>query len=123
MRKKPPQLNARITPDQARELGQAIDRWRRTRGLTQAQMLPTARVSQGQLSRILAGRFSRTTPAVRRLCQTAGVDVTPYLAATPSSGRWRSVLERTLHRSWDGSPRHARALIRLLQAANALRSP
>lgn len=123
MRIKSSELNVAVSPAQAQDLGQAIDRWRRTQGLTQTQLLRTAQVSQGQLSRILAGRFSRTSAAVLRLCRAAGLDVTQHLATTPASGRWRTVLERALQRSWDGTPTHARELIRLLDVAKALRKP
>lgn len=123
MRIKSAQLNAAVTPSQAQDLGQAIDRWRRTQGLTQAQLLRTAQVSQGQLSRILAGRFTRASAAVHRLCRAAGVDVAHHLSDTLRSAGWGTVLERALHRSWDGTPGHARELIRLLRVAKALRSP
>lgn len=116
------QLNAPVTPTQARDLGRAIDRWRRTQGFTQVQLLRTAQVSQGQLSRILTGRFSRASEAVHRLCRAAGLDV-QHLASSPGSNGWQTVLERALHGSWDGTPRHARELIRLLRVAKALRSP
>jgi hypothetical protein len=33
------------------------------------------------------------------------------------------VLERAVHRSWDGTPGHARELLRLLRVAKALRTP
>lgn len=122
MRIKSTQLNAAITPTQAQELGRAIDRWRRMQGLTQTQLLRTAQVSQGQLSRILSGRFSRASAAVHRLCHAASVEVGQHLAeASPSAG-WDKALERALHRSWDGTPRHARELIRLLRVAKGLRS-
>lgn len=122
MRIKSLQLNAAVTPTQAQELGRAIDRWRRAKGLTQAQLLRTAQISQGQLSRILSGRFSRTSAAIHRLCCAASVDVEQHLAETSSSAGWGKALERALHRSWDGTPRHARELIRLLRVAKGLRS-
>lgn len=116
------QLNTPLAPSQAQALGRAIDRWRRAHGFTQTQLMRTAQVSQGQLSRILSGRFSRTSAAVHRLCRAAGVDVTQHVSGTSPSDRWRSVLNRALLRSWDGTPEHARELIRLLRVAKALRS-
>lgn len=123
MRIKSSLLDTPIAPSLAHDLGRAIDRWRRTQGLTQAQLLHTAQVSQGQLSRILSGRFSRASTAVHRLCRAAGVDVAQRLAAAPRSESWEKVLESALHRSWDGTPEHARELLRLLRVARALRRP
>lgn len=115
-------INASIAPAQAQELGRAIDRWRRIQGLTQTQLLGTAQVSQGQLSRILSGRFSRASAAVIRLCRAAGVDVAQHVAGPSRRRDWGTVLERAVHRSWDGTPAHARELIRLLRVAKALRT-
>ncbi|MBN8739075.1 MAG: hypothetical protein BGP24_10075 [Lysobacterales bacterium 69-70] len=123
MRIKSAHLDATVSPSQAQNLGRAIDRWRRIQGLTQTQLLRTAQVSQGQLSRILAGRFTRASTAVHRLCRAAGVDIADHLTDPPRSAAWGTVLERALHRSWDGSPGHARELIRLLRVAKALRRP
>lgn len=122
MRIRSAHLDVTVSPSQAQNLGRAIDRWRRMQGLTQTQLLRTAQVSQGQLSRILAGRFSRASIAVHRLCRAAGVDIAEHLTDPPRSAAWGTVLERALHRSWDGSPGHARELIRLLRVAKALRS-
>jgi transcriptional regulator with XRE-family HTH domain len=123
MRMKSSQLNAPVTPSQAQRLGRAIDRWRRAQGLTQTQLLRTAQVSQGQLSRILSGRFSRASAAVLRLCRAAGADVEQHAPDPSRRGDWGTVLERAVHRSWDGTPGHARELLRLLRVAKALRSP
>lgn len=123
MRIKSSDLNTPVSLPQAQRLGQAIDRWRLTQGLTQTQLLRTARISQGQLSRILSGRFSRISAAVQRLCRAAGVDVAKEMAGASSDDGWRSVLARAVHRSWDGTPAHARELIRLLRVAKALRTP
>lgn len=123
MRIKSAQINAPVTPTHAQHLGRAIDRWRRTKGLTQTQLLRTAQVSQGQLSRILSGRFSRASAAVLRLCRAAGVDVTEEVAGSSHRGDWGTALERAVHRSWDGTPEHAQELLRLLRVAKALRSP
>jgi sugar-specific transcriptional regulator TrmB len=61
----------------AKELGRDLDRWRRDAGLTQTSLRRTAKVSQGQLSRILSGRFSRMSPAVQCLCKAAGISLVP----------------------------------------------
>jgi len=123
MRMKSSQLNAPVTPTQAQQLGRAIDRWRRTQGLTQTQLLRTAQVTQGQMSRILSGRFSRASAAVIRLCRAAGLDVAQQVTSSTHRSDWGTVLERAVQRSWDGTPEHARELLRLLRVAKALRSP
>lgn len=115
------QLNAAVAASQAQDLGHAIDRWRNSQGLTQAQLRQTAKVSQGQLSRILAGRFRRASPAVHRLCRAAGIDLSQRLSDEIRED-WGANLERALHRSWDGTPQHARELMQLLRVARALRS-
>lgn len=121
MRIKTSLLTTRVDPVLAQDVGETVDRWRRDQGLTQAQLQRTARISQSQLSRILDGRFTRVSAAVQRLCSAAGVDLHLRLTAAPSDSRWRTELEQELLRSWDGTPGHARELIRLLRIAKALR--
>lgn len=75
MRKRSVALTAPVLPMRARELGRDLDRWRRDAGLTQVSLQRTAKISQGQLSRILSGRFSRMSPAVQSLCKAAGIAV------------------------------------------------
>ncbi len=123
MRIKSSHIDAPVTHSQAQEIGRAIDRWRRVRGLTQAQLLRTAQVSQGQLSRILSGRFCRASEAVHRLCRAAGLDVAQHLVSAGRDNGWAAALERAVHRSWDGTPAHARELVRLLRVAKALKVP
>jgi transcriptional regulator with XRE-family HTH domain len=77
---------APILPPAARRLGRDLDRWRRKTGLTQLDLKRTANVSQGQLSRILSGRFARSSAAVRRLCEAAGIDLRQRLSAPERSG-------------------------------------
>jgi transcriptional regulator with XRE-family HTH domain len=107
-------------PQLAQEIGQELDRWRRRKDLTQQDLEQIARVSQGQLSRILEGRFTRVGPALRRLCRSAGIDLARRLRSSggaPMAAR----LETELKRSWDGSDAHAHALIQLLRVARSLR--
>jgi transcriptional regulator with XRE-family HTH domain len=75
-----------ILPPAARRLGRDLDRWRRQAGLTQLDLKRTAKVSQGQLSRILSGRFARSSAAVERLCEAAGIDMRQRLSAQARSG-------------------------------------
>jgi transcriptional regulator with XRE-family HTH domain len=77
MRKPTGRFAARVSPIEAKELGHALDRWRRDAGLTQVSLQRTSKVSQGQLSRILSGRFSRMGPAVQFLCKAAGINLLP----------------------------------------------
>jgi transcriptional regulator with XRE-family HTH domain len=111
----------KIPPMLAQEVALAVDRWRRKSGLKQIQLLRTADISQGQLSRILAGRFTRSSAALERLCVAAGIDLDEILAKGSTTASWRTQLERELNRSWDGTPAHARELIRLLRLTTSLR--
>jgi len=77
MRKPAARFVARILPIKAKELGHDLDRWRRDGGLTQVSLQRTSKVTQGQLSRILSGRFSRMSPAVQSLCKAAGINLVP----------------------------------------------
>jgi transcriptional regulator with XRE-family HTH domain len=70
-----------IQPSTARKLGRDLERWRRDAGLTQLDLTRSANISQGQLSRILSGRFARSSSAVQRLCAAAGIDMRQRLSA------------------------------------------
>jgi len=109
----------KISPERALDVGRKIDRWRKEKALTQTSMQQIAGISQGQLSRILEGKFSVATMAVQSLCAAAGVSL-EETAKERAIGVGKD-LERELHRSWDGTEEHARELIRLLQVARALR--
>lgn len=75
MREHPAEPASPVAPALAKQLGRDLDLWRRTAGLTQVRLQRTAKISQGQLSRILSGRFSRMSPAIRFLCEAAGIDM------------------------------------------------
>jgi transcriptional regulator with XRE-family HTH domain len=70
-----------IQASTARRLGRELDRWRREAGFTQRDLTRSAKVSQGQLSRILSGRFTRSSAAVHRLCAAAGIDMPQRLSS------------------------------------------
>ena len=103
----------------ALSLGCELDRWRRNRSLTQDALKRISKVSQGQVSRVLAGEFSRATPPVRRMCKAAGIDLEQRLASEPDE-TLRGRLHAELDRCWDGTEAQAGALMQLLRAARAL---
>jgi len=80
MREHPAHLASPVSPALAKQLGRDLDRWRRNAGLTQVRLQRTAKISQGQLSRVLSGRFSRMSPAIRSLCEAAGIDMLQRLS-------------------------------------------
>ncbi|WP_434028990.1 helix-turn-helix domain-containing protein [[Pseudomonas] boreopolis] len=108
-----------VPAEAALQIGEELDAWRRKQGMTQRELKQIAQVSQGQISRILAGKFSYADPPVLRLCAAAGINW---------SGRAPAIAKQALHRRlhaeldscWDGSEAGAEALIGLLRAASRI---
>lgn len=76
------------------------------------------KISQSQLSRLLAGRFSRESAGLRRLC--AYLDAKCIYKAGAFSLRSYPAMHRCLADLMDGSRRRERAIIRLLRSARGL---
>ncbi|WP_425529514.1 helix-turn-helix domain-containing protein [Stenotrophomonas nitritireducens] len=109
-----------VSADVALQMGRAIDAWRRKEGMTQRDLSVIAQVSQGQISRILAGRFSYADVSVNLLCKAAGINY-PGGSRPAAAGQ---ALHRRLHAEldscWDGTKAGADALIELLRAAGRI---
>lgn len=88
---------------------------------SQADLERIAKVSQGQISRILSGQFTGPGPALRRLCAAAGVDLDEEMA-NGARERSQQKLQEELERCWDGSSEHAASLTALLRVAKRLRA-
>lgn len=87
---------------------------------TQDEISLKTGVSQGQVSRVLAGYVQRPSKAFQEICI--------YVFSDRSSGKylprrgadWER-LSRALDETWDGSAHHARALESVLSSLRALR--
>lgn len=87
---------------------------RKLAGLTQMEIARGAKIHQSQVSRIINGDFTRiTSGSVVRLCEFAGITAT---VPEPLS----STLHQTVRGVWNGTKAHEKALVKLLQAADAL---
>jgi transcriptional regulator with XRE-family HTH domain len=120
MRMKKRKETKAVSTEAAFQIGKAVDAWRLTHAKSQRDLQDIAKVSQGQISRILAGKFSHASPPVVRLCTAAGID---WQASSGSSAS--QALQRRLYAEldgcWDGSRAGAQALIELLRAVGRLR--
>lgn len=109
-----------LSAEAAREFGTRLKRWQRHEDLTQGDLGRIARLSQGQISRLLDGRAKEVTPAVRRLAKAAAIDLHQL---APADDPLHARLHAELDRAWDGSKAQADALVSLLRAARALVRP
>lgn len=109
-----------ISRERAQQIGRSIEKWRLTHAKSQADLQRIAKVSQGQISRILSGQFTGAGPALRRLCSAAGVNLDAD-TANGARERTQQKLQEELERCWDGSSEHAATLTELLRVAKRLR--
>lgn len=91
----------------------------REQGITQAQIAGDLGASQSQVSRILAGEFSRAGRLAEEVClyveRFAG-------GVTPDAVKENDELINALAITWDGSGAHARALSTVIKSLAALGS-
>jgi transcriptional regulator with XRE-family HTH domain len=80
--------------------------------VTQQHIAEATGVHQSQISRILSGQVVRDSPNVARLCEFAET-LKPQRLPAPFAGK---ELTDTVLRIWDGTPGHAAALRKLLEA-------
>jgi transcriptional regulator with XRE-family HTH domain len=76
-------------------------------------------INQGQVSRILQGKFRKLDGHAMQLCQFLGVDLSEISAG--KSREAELALEKALYRLWDGSQEDANRLVRLLEDLKELR--
>lgn len=81
--------------------------------VTQLEVSRKTGVHQSQISRILAGQVVRSSRNFERLCEFAAT--LPERPGGPQRTQ-ESELTNALLRVWDGTPAHAAALRRLLEA-------
>ncbi|MBC7981335.1 MAG: helix-turn-helix transcriptional regulator [Armatimonadetes bacterium] len=85
-------------------------------GITQVELAKLSGISQSQVSRILAGRFSRRSKAIIQLCKC--LKIYPDLPIRTKTQTKR--LEIAVVDVWDGTPGHEAAILRLLEALRAV---
>jgi len=95
------------------QFGRILEDFMRRTHLTQEDVATAAGVSQPTVSRMLRRAPQRSGAAYLRLCS--------YIQgqAVPEDGAPAHVLA-AVHRTWDGSERHATALAELIDASRAL---
>lgn len=99
------------------ELAAALRRFKKAEGLTQATLAKRTGIDQPQISRALSGRLSHRSPAMRKLCELAGISLAD--SSDPSAGQ-RRILD-VVGELWDGTDTDALRVEALLRAAAALR--
>ncbi|UBB24251.1 helix-turn-helix domain-containing protein [Pseudoxanthomonas japonensis] len=109
-----------VSADAARQIGRAIEKWRHAQGKSQHELKQIAGVSQAQVSRILAGKFSRAVEPVLQLCNAAGIDWR-IVGKFVHDQALRERLHAEVERCWDGTETGAETLVMLLRAASKLR--
>lgn len=109
--------STKISTESARRIGGLLDKWRGHQ--KHEDLAEICGVTQGQVSKILAGKFTKVEGAVVRLCELAGID--PYMEAdSTQQNTTRLRLHKVLDQCWDGSKEQADTLINLLQSASKL---
>lgn len=81
-------------------------------GHTQLDVASLTKQAQSQVSRLLSGRRSRVTPAVREICRYANIDIDA--APPPSASEQR--LSQAVRQAVVDNPRGAEVLARILEA-------
>ena len=89
----------------------------RQRSVTQEALAIDLKVSQSQISRVLAGRLKRRTELLRNL---SGYVDRLVSGKTTSVVRKNELLMRALMETWDGSEAHAQALAIVIRSLRAL---
>ncbi len=83
------------------------------KGLSQVKIAELTNMNQSQVSRILAGNFRKTSDHLKKICD--------YLCIDPKVlGRENKRLEHAIRLLWDGSVKHEKAILELLEAAAKL---
>ncbi|MGJ3702649.1 helix-turn-helix domain-containing protein [Variovorax sp. AFSI2.2] len=94
-----------------------IENYMTEHNLTQIELSRRTGIPQPTLSRALRSP-RRLTDTHRRLCKYANIPLKVDTPASTASER----LQQTIADVWDGTERHADALIRLLRAASEISS-
>lgn len=87
--------------------------------VTQAQVAAAAGVDQSQVSRILAGRCTRLSTNVERLCR---LEHAMRSRSTLSDAHLRKPIDAAIAAVWDGSSAHASAIAEVVLSLGPLQS-
>lgn len=88
------------------------------RGVSQTEIASLTGISQPQVSRILAGKFTRRSARVIQLCTFFGIDESPV----PDDRKPSEKLEKAVLAIWDGTREHEEAIVHLLGAVRIVTS-
>lgn len=91
-------------------------------GITQSQLSRATGVSQGQVSRILAGTGRRPSKAFQTLCSYAFASSPSTLPKTEVKPL-PAALRQAIALVWDGSEKHAEAIGGVIRSLEAFRRP
>jgi transcriptional regulator with XRE-family HTH domain len=98
------------------DLRRRLQSARKKQQLTVTDIGRLARVHPSQVGRILRGEFRTMSHNVAQICRVLGIEPAPVgRPAIKRDATW-ALLERNLQLLWDGSPRRARQIARLLGA-------
>lgn len=87
-------------------------------GMKQKAISEACGLNQGQVSRILNGRFKECKGHVARLCKYAEITIVPH-TVDPSQNL---TLMQALRKVWDGSDKHAQAIAKVVLALSDIKS-
>ncbi|NPC57836.1 XRE family transcriptional regulator [Caenimonas sp. S4] len=113
----------KLTRAQRATLASALRSRAEARQETQEDVAIAMEMSQGQLSRILAGQFTQLSPNVQKLCTYFGVAPPDQPGAPPLRKRDAQAEREVMNafRSiWNGSDEQARALAAVIRACGAV---
>lgn len=102
-----------MTPN---EIAKRLRDFREEKGWTEETFASKADISQSHVSKILRGNFKLTSKNVRKLCQYAKLDVD----LTKGNPADNPDLMDALDEVWDGTPRRAKALARVIRSLRGL---
>jgi len=100
------------------KLGRALRVAARQNGISQAVLSNKIGINQSQVSRILSGKFSKTSKSVNALCILLKVTKTPTEGVVSLSNY--PELSFCLAEFLDGTRRREKAIVRLLRSARSL---
>jgi len=105
-------MNAKLKRKVISELRRKIGRNREASQLTQAEVAFHTGVHQSQISRFMAGNFTRMSRKLKTICEFLNINCDEEPARVENN----EALMEALQRVWDGSEKHARILASLLDS-------
>jgi transcriptional regulator with XRE-family HTH domain len=98
--------------DSAKSISKELTKKFREAGMSQPEISIKSGIDQSQVSRILAGKFKRSSKNVEKLCKYAKIKI----VANKISPIDNQTLMKALSYAWDGSEKHAKSIAKILYA-------